>query len=310
MCQQNNTDRNIPVLTDGGLETDIIFNRGVDLPHFASFPLIDHPKHKSVIDDYYREYLDFAKEQNTDYVLETPTWRASPDWGYKLGYSVSEMFELNKRAVEQMQKLRTEYQDGISKITVSGNIGPRFDGYVFDQAMTVDEARIYNLVQVEAFRETGADVVTAATMTNVNEALGIVLASKEKGLDAVVSFTVELDGNLPSGESLKYAIEKIDSETDGYPLHYMINCAHPSHFADRLHGDDDWKLRIKGVRANASCKSHAELDEATELDPGDHDELADWYRVLAGHLPNLYIYGGCCGTDVSHVKKIYSAVTG
>jgi len=170
--------------------------------------------------------------------------------------------------------------------------------------MTADESKEFNSLQVKVFKEAGADFISALTMTNVDEALGVALAAKEHGMDVVISFTVELDGNLPSGETLEEAINKVDDVTGGYPIYYMINCAHPSHFANRLVEDTSWKLRIKGVQSNASCKSHAELDESTELDPGDIEELGNWHQTLKKHLPNLIVYGGCCGTDVSHVRSI------
>ncbi len=300
----NNDDFNTPILTDGGLETDLIFNHNIDLPHFAAFPLIEKPKYRSVLQNYYKEYLDIARQNKTGFILESPTWRANPDWGYKLGYTMNELFEINKLSIYELNRIKKEYEADLGKIFVSGCIGPRFDGYNFDIAMSVNEARIYNLVQIEAFCESGADMVTAITMTNSDEALGIVLACKEKKTSSVISFTVELDGNLPSGETLQEAISKIDEATNEYPLYYMINCAHPSHFASRLCGGGEWTARIGGIRANASCKSHAELDEATELDIGDKASLAEWHITLKNHLPNLMVYGGCCGTDVSHVKSI------
>ena len=187
-----------------------------------------------------------------------------------------------------LKEIRAEYEDTNEQILISGCIGPRFDGYVFEKATTAEQSKEFNSLQIKVLKE----------------ALGVALAAQEHEIDVVVSFTVELDGNLPSGERLEDAINRIDEITDGYPIYYMINCAHPSHFAGRLAEDGSWKLRVKGVQANASCKSHEELDNATELDPGDKEDLAAWHLTLKKHLPNLMIYGGCCGTDISHVRSI------
>jgi S-methylmethionine-dependent homocysteine/selenocysteine methylase len=304
MCQQNKIDFSTPILTDGGLETDFIFNRDIDLPHFASFPLLERPDHKEIFGSYYREYLELAKTARTGFILESPTWRASADWGFKLGYSKDDLCRLNKQAIEMLKEIRAEYEDTNEQILISGCIGPRFDGYVFEKAMTAEQSKEFNSLQIKVLKEACADFVSVLTMTNIDEALGVALAAQEHEIDVVVSFTVELDGNLPSGERLEDAVNRIDEITDGYPIYYMINCAHPSHFAGRLAEDGSWKLRVKGVQANASCKSHEELDNATELDPGDKEDLAAWHLTLKKHLPNLMIYGGCCGTDISHVRSI------
>ena len=147
-------------------------------------------------------------------------------------------------------------------------------------------------------------MLTAMTMNYADEALGIVLSAKSKRIPVVISFTTETDGRLPSGESLKEAIERIDRETGDYVLYYMINCAHPEHFHALFDAPETWQKRIVGVRANASCKSHAELDASTELDPGDKEELAKRYKNLKGKLPHLRVFGGCCGTDHSHIEHI------
>jgi len=291
-------------LTDGGLETDLIFNKNIDLPHFAAFPLLENPKYKTVLDEYYKEYLDIAKKQGTGFILESPTWRSNPRWGFKLGYSKSELIEVNKTAIQQLKLLKANYENDIDSILISGQIGPCGDGYQIQDAMTTTEAQDYHNLQIAAFKEAGADLVSAITMTYTDEALGITESAKANNLPVVISFTVETDGNLPSGENLEEAITKIDKKTNNYPLYYMINCAHPSHFIKKISEDGHWKNRIRGIRANASCKSHEELDESTELERGDEVELANWYTILKTHLPKLKVFGGCCGTDVSHIKTI------
>ncbi|WP_282136467.1 homocysteine S-methyltransferase family protein [Seonamhaeicola maritimus] len=295
-------------LTDGGLETDLIFNKGIDLPHFAAFPLIENPKYQETFESYYREYMDMAKKHQTGYILESPTWRANPDWGFKLGYSKDDLIRVNKLAIQQMNSLRATYKKDIETIFISGQLGPRRDGYQIRNAMSVKEAEGYHKLQMSVFKNEKVDLVSAITMTYSNEALGITKAAKANNLPVVLSFTVETDGHLPSGESLKEAIEKIDKATKTYPLYYMINCAHPTHFMDKVETSSNWKCRIKGIRANASCKSHAELDESTELDIGNPKELGQLHKTLKTHLPELAIFGGCCGTDASHVASICNHV--
>ena len=297
-----------PILTDGGLETEIIFNHNIDLPHFAAFPLMDNPGHLQVLKNYYRDYLEIAKINETSFILESPTWRANPDWGFKLGYTSEDLKRVNKTSIEILSKIREEYQDNEKPIYVSGQIGPRGDGYKIDGLMSIDDSKDYHNLQIKAFKDSEVDLVSAITMTYSNEALGIVKSAMENMVPVVISFTTETDGRLPSGESLEEAILMIDELTNEYPLYYMINCAHPSHFIKQLENDDQWKYRIKGVRANASCKSHAELDDSTELDAGDKEQLSDWHQKLKAHLPNLMVYGGCCGTDVSHVESICNKI--
>lgn len=291
-------------LTDGGLETTLIYHHHLDLPHFAAFELLNKPHRKLLLLDYYRQYMELAKKYRTGFILESATWRANLDWGFKMGYSACELIDTNEMSIGQLQQLRWEYRHDVPEILVSGCIGPRSDGYLVTDAMAVREAEEYHSLQVHAFKQASADLCTAMTINYSNEGLGIAKAAKAWRLPVVISFTVETDGQLPSGESLKDAIERIDRETDAYPLYYMINCAHPSHFFHRLETAGAWLLRLGGVRANASCRSHAELDEATELDPGDQRELADWYRKLKTFCPSLRVFGGCCGTDAGHLEMI------
>ena len=291
-------------LTDGGLETELLFNKGIDLPHFAAFPLVENPIHLKTLNNYYREYLDLSTQNGFGFILESPTWRANADWAYKLGYSEKELVAVNRKSIDQLMALRQEYEGSLPDILISGQVGPRGDGYSVESTMTPEEASDYHHLQISTFKDSGADLTSAITMTYIDEALGIARAARQNKLPLVISFTVETDGNLPSGETLEEAVTEVDRATRSYPLYYMINCAHPTHFLETIRMDSNWKMRIQGVRANASCKSHAELDESTELDVGDKEALGKLHRELKKHLPNLKVYGGCCGTDVSHVKSI------
>ncbi len=292
-----------PFLADSGLETTLIFHDGLDLPYFASFVLLDSEAGRARLARYFAEHIQLALDASTGIVLETPTWRASLDWGTKLGYDAAQLAALNRAAVAQLVELRNAMQTPQSPVVISGNLGPRGDGYRADARMTADEARAYHAPQIDTFAGTDADMVSVFTMNYVEEAIGVVHCARAANLPVVVSFTVETDGRLPSGMSLADAIRATDEATDGYPSYYMLNCAHPSHFSHLFDGGP-WQSRLQGVRANASKRSHAELDEATEIDIGDIAELAQGYRQLATHLPRLTVVGGCCGTDCRHVAAI------
>ena len=293
-----------PFITDGGLETTLIYNHGIELRHFAAFEILNKPQYQDVVTNYYRQYLNLARDQKVNFMMISGTWRANPDWGKVLGYSEKALMQLNIDAIQQLKGIRNDLGSGVSKILISGSIGPRSDGYVATKQMNHQEALDYHFPQMDAFKMAGVDLVSAFTQNYTDEALGITLAAARIDMPIVISFTVETNGRLSSGEQLDEAINRIDEETDFYPSYYMINCAHPTHFINTLDGRADWTSRIQGIMANSSCKSHAELDEATELDRGNLDELASWYEVLQIKLPKLMVFGGCCGTDLDHIRAI------
>lgn len=291
-------------LTDGGLETTLVFHDGMELPCFAAFDLLKNDTGTARLRRYYRQYIDLALEYGFGFVLESVTWRASPDWGKQLGYSVAALSRANHQAVELLQDLRERNQTSETPMVISGNLGPRGDGYIADRRMTPDEAADYHSWQIHSLVDAGVDLITALTLPETNEAIGVVRAAQSAGVPVVISFTLETDGRLPSAQSLSSAIETVDEATDGEPAYYMINCAHPTHFEQKLQDDGAWVQRIQGIRANASCKSHAELDESETLDDGNPEELGRQYRELKDLLPALAVFGGCCGTDHRHVEAI------
>lgn len=295
-------------LTDAGLETDILFNKGIDLPLFASITLLKTDAGIDILESYYRDFLDLARRMGTGLVLESATWRASPDWAEPLGLSLDELDRLNRAAIELLSGLRVDYAD--VPTVISGCVGPRGDGYDPGRIMTVAEARAYHTRQAAVLAGAGADMLSAITMTNIPEATGVAEMAKALGLPVVISFTVETDGRLPTGDTLGEAIAMVDAATESYPAYYMINCAHPSHFDDVLQEDAGWTARIGGLRANASALSHAELDAMTELDIGDPADLAARHRSLVARFPQIRVVGGCCGTDLRHVTAIAEACIG
>lgn len=291
-------------MTDGGIETDLIFNKGIDLPEFAAFDLLKNEEGKEVLRKYYLDYLNVSKQKCSGFILEAPTYRANPDWALKIGYSLKSLDAMNRTAVQEMEKIRNDHENENFKIAISVCIGPRGDGYSPDNKMSIKMAEEYHSVQIKTIADTNADLVSALTMNYNEEAIGIVNAAKKNNIPVVISYTVETDGKLPSGESLEEAIISLDKITDNYVSYFMINCAHPDHFVNVLDPDSNWTNRIKGIRANASCKSHSELDESETLDEGDKEQLARKYKHLKTLLPNLNIIGGCCGTDHTHMEEI------
>lgn len=294
-------------LTDGGIETTLIFREGYDLPDFAAFHLLNTANGEAALRKYFHTYAGLANRFGTGLILESATWRSSPDWGKRLGYSSSALARANRKAIEMLQEIREEYETDGTPMVISGCLGPRGDGYVPGEVMSAGEAEAYHSGQIETFAGTPADLVTAITMNYVEEAIGITNAAKQADMPVVISFTVETDGNLPTGQTLNSAIAQVDSVTTGYPAYYMINCAHPTHFEHILAEGGEWTERIRGIRANASHRSHTELNEAPDLDSGNPVELGKQYARLKRRLPHLTVLGGCCGTDHRHLEQIAQA---
>ena len=292
-------------MTDGGIETTLIFLDGQDLPHFAAFHLLKTPEGTGALRKYFRTYGELAKMLETGLILETPTWRCNKDWGEKLGYGVDAITAANSESVRLLEEIRAGYDTDRVPIIISGCIGPRGDGYIPDSAMSERDAQDYHRMQLDTFADTAADLVTAITMNYAEEAVGIAQAAKHVNMPVVISFTLETDGHLPTGQSLGDAIKQVDDATAEYPAYFMINCAHPSHFETVVREDQPWVARIRGLRANASKMSHAQLNEAPELDAGNPTELAQEYNALRKQkLKRLNEMGGCCGTDHRHIERI------
>lgn len=296
------------LVTDGGLETDLIYHHGVELPEFAAFPLLDDARGRRLLDHYFGGYAQVAVAAGAGLLLESPTWRASADWGALVGYDAPGLRRVNEAAIIHLQEVRDQWRDRIPTIGVCGMVGPRGDAYRPAAGIEPADSADYHRPQVAALAAAGADLVTGYTLADVGEAIGIAWAANESGIPVAISFTVEQDGRLPGGRALGDAIEAVDAVAE--VRYYLVNCAHPTHIGAGLTGPTGaWQHRIEGVRVNASAKSHAELDEATDLDAGDQDLLAADVRDLRDALPALRIVGGCCGTDVSHVRAMWPAAS-
>lgn len=296
------------MLTDSGIETAVIFGSGRDLPSFALFPLLAEDEGRRILETYYREHLAVSAQHGLGYVLETPSWRSNPDWGASLGYGQAELDALDRAGVQFLASIRDSSPEVEGPMPISGLLGPRGDGYQVGAVMTVEEARRYHGHQVRVLDDAGCDLVSGCTLTYPAEGIGIALAARDARIPVVLHFTMETDGRLPDGSTLRDAIAGIDAATDGYVACYGINCAHPDHMMPAFQEPTGWTGRIRAVRANASRRSHAELNEATELDSGNPEELAAAYATLRGVLQDAVVFGGCCGTDVRHVRAIADAV--
>jgi S-methylmethionine-dependent homocysteine/selenocysteine methylase len=291
-------------LTDGGIETTLIFHDGLELRDFAAFDLLKTAAGEAALRNYFRQYAEIARRYEAGLILETPTWRASRHWGERLGYSREMLADANRRSISLLEGIRGEYESDLRPVVISGCVGPRGDGYVPDAMMTAIEAEEYHVEQIATFAQSSADMVCAMTINYAAEAVGIVRAAHRSGMPVAISFTVETDGRLPTGQTLQSAVREVDDATGAYAAYFAINCAHPTHIERALAEDGVWLDRLRGLRANASRMSHQQLNESPDLDAGNPDELAGDYVRLSRRLRRLTVMGGCCGTDRRHIECI------
>lgn len=297
-------------ITEAGLETDLVFNHNVELPEFAAYDLLRNQEGYDRLFNYYRQYTELARQFKRGIVLETPTWRANRDWGAKIGDSLDVLDGLNQSSVKLLKHLQREYDSKDTPVVVSGNLGPRGDGYTPDFQMTVEQAHDYHRHQIATFADAGVDMVCALTLNYVDEGIGIARAAREFDIPVCLSYTVETDGHLPSGDTLAESIAATDESSDAYPVYYMINCAHPTHIVQLFSEPAPWHERLKGIRANASCLSHAELDESETLDDGDPVQFGQELAELSQLSSHLRVFGGCCGTDHRHIQHVCEGLRG
>jgi len=294
-------------LTDGGTETWLVHKQSLVLPHFSSFHLLNDRAATEAIRTYDRAFADSAVEHGTGFIFDSLTYRASRDWGVRLGYSAEALDDVNHRSLALYRDVAAEAGMLARDVVISGCIGPKGDAYGREDALSAEAAEAYHRVQVETFASAGADIVTALSLSSSQEAIGIVRAADAVGLPSAVSFMLEKDHRLQSGETLRQAIESVDEATGGSAAYFLVNCAHPLDIAPAL-AQEDWVTRVRGLRANASNHDHSVLSLLDHLDEGDPDELAGQYAGLKSRFPHLNVFGGCCGTDFAHVRKISEAL--
>ena len=295
-------------VTDGGIETWLMYKKGFELPQFASFYLLDRPDGREALRQYYRSFVAVAQQFQSKYIFCSLTYRASRDWGDLLGYSKAALADMNHKAFAFYREIAAEMGTRDSDTLYSGCIGPRGDAYNLNQTMTSAEAQDYHAEQIATFVVAKADIVTAMTLNSVDEGIGIAREARSAGIPSVISFTVEKDGSVGGRHSLRRAIEMVDAETDAAPAYYMLNCAHPLDFWDALE-EGPWMQRLMGVRANSSSLEHGQLCQLGRLDEGNWEDLAQRHADLNARYPHMNVFGGCCGTDSVHVAGIFSALS-
>ena len=296
-------------LTDAGMETDLIFNHGINIREFAAHTLLPEAAGREAMARYFRHFLSLALETQAGFILDSQTWKAHMHWAEDLGATEDELRHSNQNSVEFIAGLRDEFEKNTKPIVLNGLIGPRGDAYAPEVEIAAQEAEEYHAKQIGWLAGTDIDMVTALTFTQSDEAIGVVRAANKVGLPIAVSFTVETDGNLPTQQPLNEAIDAVDKATGAGAAYFMVNCAHPDHFSNVLE-NAEWARRIRGIRCNASRKSHAELDQSETLDDGDPIEFGDQYRAIKAKMPWLNIFGGCCGSDLRHVTQIARTLAG
>ncbi|CAF2821438.1 unnamed protein product [Rotaria sp. Silwood2] len=297
-------------ISNGGLETNLVYHEQVKLPCFASFDVLKTEAGCEWMKNYLRKFVNIARKYDVGFILENATWRDNPDWMRKIGYSDQDVVNVNRKSIELLCNIRNEYETENCPIVLNASIGARGDGYNPLTMMSIEEAQAYHATQIGIISQTNADMITAMTFSYPEEAIGVAKAARAVDIPAVVSFTVRKDGRLPAGHTLQEAIELVDKATQNSPVYYMVNCAHPSHFEHVLIPGEAWAARIHSVKGNASKKTHAELDGSKDLDSGDPVEFGENNRALLYKLKNLNVFGGCCGTDYRHVEEICKACIG
>jgi homocysteine S-methyltransferase len=292
---------------DAGLETDMIFNHGIEVREFAAHTILPDPKGRDALASYFRRFLTLARENDAGFILDSQTWKAHMHWAEDLAATEEQLEEANRDSVAFIAGLRDEFSGNAKPIVLNGVIGPKGDAYAPEKEIAAHEAEAYHSRQIGWLAKTEVDMITAFTITQSSEATGIVRAARAVDLPVVVSFTLETDGNLPTGQSLRDAVVAVDEATESGAAYFMVNCVHPDHFSHVLE-DRDWSRRIRGICCNASRKSHAELDESEILYDGDPVEFGEQNKAMRDDRPWLNVFGGCCGCDLRHVTEIARAL--
>jgi len=292
-------------LTDDGIETEIMYKWGFELPHFAMYPLLDNPDAMAAMRGMYRRYLDVVARHRLSALMGGLDYRASPDWGALLGYSREGLAEANLRSIAFLRELAAEYADDIAQILIAGYVGPRGDAYKVNRTITAPEAEDYHAAQLATLREADVDLAWALTFNNIPEAIGVARAAAGIGVPLAISFTLDGASRLSSGPSLAEAIETVEAATGAAaPAFYTLNCSHPLEFEPALSTQGDWIERVRGFRPNASKMDKIALCKLGHLEEGDPVELGRLMGALARRYPHMDVWGGCCGTGDVHLDEI------
>ncbi|WP_337660109.1 homocysteine S-methyltransferase family protein [Anderseniella sp. Alg231-50] len=295
-------------LTEGGIETHMQYKKGHELRNFCLFELINDEHAMADLRAYHVNLIEVALKHKVGAVLDGLHYRTSRDWGEKLGYSAEALTDIVVRGIRFYQDLAREYETADSPMPVSGVVGPRGDAYDIGRIMEADEAEDYHSEQIATMKQAGADLVTALTFSQVDEAIGVTRAAQDHDMPVVVSFALNKDGHLKSGTALGEAIRSVDRATGDGPRYYMVNCTHPVDFAAAFEAPGPWVKRIYGLRPNASSLDHGTLCQLGHLEEGNPVELGQQMADMARRFSHINVWGGCCGTDHVHIDEIAKAV--
>lgn len=287
----------------GGFETWLQYVDGFELRHFCAFELLDDSRGRACLTDYHRKLVEGAVDNGFGVINEGLHYRASRDWGELIGYSREGLEEINIRGIEFYKEFAREYETPETPMIVGGVIGPRGDAYDVGRVPNAAEAEEYHSEQILTFKKAGADQITAATFSSIEEAIGLARAAKAAEMPVVISFFVKQGGRLSGGETLEKAIAKVDAATGSAPAYYMINCTHPTEFEPAL-SPGHWTKRLGGFMPNAVAMDTLSLCKLGHLEDGDPEELGGQMADLARRFPHVHVWGGCCGTDGRHIGEI------
>tara|TARA_R110002074_G_scaffold203294_2_gene371174 strand:+ start:1454 stop:2410 length:957 start_codon:yes stop_codon:yes gene_type:complete len=293
--------------TQGGTWTWLQYVDGFELKHFCGFDLLNDPRGVVALRDYHRKIIEAVIPFQFGILLEGIHYRASRDWGKLIGYSREGLKEINIRGVEFYRDLANEYESDSNPIPISGVIGPQGDAYDTGITPEAAEAEDYHSEQIETLKQAGADLITGATFSGVEEAIGITRAAKALEMPIVISFITNSDGRLDGGETMREAVEKVDAATNNAPAYYMINCGHPTEFESALE-EKDWTKRLGGFMPNAVAMEKLSLCSLGHLEDGNPEELGIQMGEIATRFPHIHVWGGCCGTDSRHLGQIAKRV--
>lgn len=296
-------------LTEGGQETEVMYRFGHDLPEFALYPLLERPDALEALRGMYTRYLEVAAAAGLSVLMGGLDYRASPDWGAKLGYSPEQLRDTQLRCIDFLREVAEPFKTRIPAILISGIVGPRGDAYSLNRTVTAESAEEYHFVQLSTLARVGVDLVTAMTFNSVPEAVGIARAAARVNLPLCISFTLDSGtSRLKSGPTLREAIEATDQEAgEDKPDFYGINCSHPLEFEPALE-PGAWARRLRMLRPNASAMDKISLCRIGHLEEGDPQELGRLMGELAGRYPQIDLWGGCCGTWDKHLGHIAQQV--
>lgn len=295
-----------PVLTDGGIETRIMFETPIHMdPDVQVAALLDHRDGRMKLESVYSGYVEAAREFSLPVVIGTPTFRAGPNFIRRAGLPEEDIGRLNRQAAGFLKDVREK--GGHEPVFIGGVIGPSGDAYMPGQALPVAQAAEYHRPQAEALAVAGVDFLFAPTFPSVDEAEGACIAMARTGVPHVISFILGPEGDVLDGTPLAAAINRIDDNPDARPLYFSLSCIHALAAAEavaKLKADSAPAYgRLAEFKANGSP---LRTDRLVQLDHPETDDPETFAAEMAGLFDpaGLHVLGGCCGTDDSHIRAL------